>query len=219
MACQSRYTLIFLLGLLAVVPGYGRFAGAEEAKAPDIAGTWVGTLDLGAAKLRLVFDLTKKDGGLAGTLDSPDQGAFGLKIDEVTREKNAVKFTLKMIGGSYAGELAADGKEIKGTWKQGPLSLPLVLKPGEKVGPPKRPQEPKEPLPYHSEEVKFVNKAAGITFAGTLTLPKQGGPFPAVLLDLRLRAAGSQRRAARAQAVPGAGRLSDSPRHRRAAGR
>ena len=45
-----------------------------------------------------------------------------------------------------------------------------------------RPQEPKRPYPYDDREVVYENKESGIQFAGTLTLPRQGGPFPAVLL-------------------------------------
>src|SRR5262249_37713895 len=45
-----------------------------------------------------------------------------------------------------------------------------------------RPQDPKKPYPYREEEVTFENKTAKIKLAGTLTLPKEGGPFPAVLL-------------------------------------
>ncbi len=47
---------------------------------------------------------------------------------------------------------------------------------------PKRPQEPKPPFPYDQEEVLFENNMAGITLAGSLTLPKVGAPFPAVVL-------------------------------------
>ncbi len=42
--------------------------------------------------------------------------------------------------------------------------------------------EPKRPFPYREEEVAFTNPQAGVTLAGTLTLPRRGGPFPAVLL-------------------------------------
>jgi uncharacterized protein len=45
-----------------------------------------------------------------------------------------------------------------------------------------RPQEPKEPLPYHTEEVAIKNTKANITLAGTLTLPSKEGDFPVVIL-------------------------------------
>lgn len=45
------------------------------------------------------------------------------------------------------------------------------------------PQEPRPPFPYAQEEVSYRNpKAAGVELAGTLTEPKNGGPFAAVLL-------------------------------------
>ena len=47
---------------------------------------------------------------------------------------------------------------------------------------PARPQKPKPPYPYYDKEVQYENKADGITISGTLTLPKQGGTFPVVLL-------------------------------------
>lgn len=45
-----------------------------------------------------------------------------------------------------------------------------------------RPQEPKRPYPYLEEEVLFENPSDGVKLAGTLTLPKTQGPFPAVVL-------------------------------------
>lgn len=45
-----------------------------------------------------------------------------------------------------------------------------------------RPQEPKGAVPYYEEEVKYSNLTAGVTLAGTLTLPRSGKPSPAVLL-------------------------------------
>ena len=43
-------------------------------------------------------------------------------------------------------------------------------------------QEPSKPYPYTEEEVGFEHKTAGIPLAGTLTLPRGTGPFPAVVL-------------------------------------
>lgn len=45
-----------------------------------------------------------------------------------------------------------------------------------------RPQEPRKPYPYHSEEVAFQNTQANITLSGTLTLPSTEGNYPAAIL-------------------------------------
>src|SRR5688572_14645254 len=47
---------------------------------------------------------------------------------------------------------------------------------------PTRSQEPRPPLPYRSEDVRYRNASAGIDLAGTLTIPQGSGPFPAVVL-------------------------------------
>ena len=60
-------------------------------------------------------------------------------------------------------------------------ALVLFLNKAMSVGAAK-PQEPALPLPYHVEDVVFTNDKAGITLAGTLTLPAQNGTFPAVIL-------------------------------------
>src|ERR1700736_2809130 len=43
-------------------------------------------------------------------------------------------------------------------------------------------QEPRFPCSYDQEEVIFHNSPANVTLAGTLTLPRSTGPFPAVIL-------------------------------------
>ncbi len=70
---------------------------------------------------------------------------------------------------------------LSGTFVQGSISIPLELKRGETTEV-KRPQNPLAPYQYHSEDVKFENKKAGITLAGTLTYPKVGNNFSAVVL-------------------------------------
>ncbi|HET6863446.1 MAG TPA: hypothetical protein VFH91_10365, partial [Pyrinomonadaceae bacterium] len=54
------------------------FAGNQEQIVqvkPD--GDWKGTLDVAGTRLDLVLHISSKDGVLAATLDSPDQGATG----------------------------------------------------------------------------------------------------------------------------------------------
>jgi len=62
------------------------------------------------------------------------------------------------------------------------MNLDLVLYKVDKVEEVKRPQEPKEPFPYKVEDVKFENTTDNITLAGTLTMPKEGKNFPAVIM-------------------------------------
>lgn len=188
----GRRTLIaagILVGLLTAPKPFAGAADPQEESQTKIEGVWQGTLEVGAIQLRLVAEIQSGDDGKrTGTLDSPDQNAFGLPIDEVTIEERRVVFRLSRLGARFEGTWSADGKTIDGTWKQGPSSLPLVWKPGEKIAPPKRPQEPKPPYPYQEQEVlvtrqsETADNSAEVQLAGTLTLPDGQGPHPAVLL-------------------------------------
>ena len=45
----------------------------KPAKPSDIDGAWMGSLDLGAVQLRVVFHIVNTEDGLIATMDSPDQ--------------------------------------------------------------------------------------------------------------------------------------------------
>lgn len=45
-----------------------------------------------------------------------------------------------------------------------------------------KPQEPKHPYPYQTEKVTIPNNNGDVALSGTLTLPRQQGPFAAVVL-------------------------------------
>jgi dienelactone hydrolase len=156
----------------------------KPAKPSDIDGAWMGTLDMGAAKLRVVFHFINTDNGLMATLDSPDQEAKGIPVTTVTRQGAALKLEVKGIGGLFEGKIGSDLSTIEGTWSQMGSSVPLALKRVKDVSEleRRRPQNPTKPYPYREEEVSFENQAAGITLAATLTAPSGKGPFPAVVL-------------------------------------
>ena len=151
------------------------------ASGQDVAGLWMGTLHVGPAELRLALHVTKAAEGLTATLDSLDQGVNGIPVSSITQQGRAVKFEVKVVKGNFEGTLNESGSEISGTWTQ-TVPLPLVLKRTEKLPEVKRPQEPAKPYPYDAQEVSYENKAAGVKFAGTLTLPRNGAPHVAVLL-------------------------------------
>jgi hypothetical protein len=108
---------------------------AKVAEAPkstpvtkDVQGKWQGALETGAATLHLIVDLENQaDGTGAGTLTSVDQGNNEIPLSQVTQKGRSVEFNVRVIGGSFSGELNEAGTEIKGQWTQGPNNLPLVL--------------------------------------------------------------------------------------------
>jgi pimeloyl-ACP methyl ester carboxylesterase len=177
---------ILLTGLLSACWHTGRAAkarGAETLPHHSIEGFWQGTLDTGAIPLRLVFKIhMKPNGTLTGTLDSIDQGAKDIPISGVSLKGSAVSFEVKVVSGIYEGKLAEGGAQISGEWKQGGASVPLTLTRAGKLPVLRRPQEPKKPYSYLEEQVAYDNKEEHSHMAGTLTLPRSGGPFPAALL-------------------------------------
>lgn len=156
---------------------------SSSSDANDVKGTWSGTLAFSGASLRVVFNLAvDSTGKLSSTMDSPDQGARDIPVDSTTFAGGKLRLVAKGIAGIFDGGLSEDKASIVGTWGQGGVTIPLTLVRSERIAEPERPQNPKPPLPYDEREVSYPNSAAGITLAGTLTLPREKGPFPAVLL-------------------------------------
>jgi len=148
----------------------------------QVVGDWAGTLNAGGVELALVLHITEADSGLAATMDSPDQGAFGIPASSVTVTGDSVTIQFAGIGGAFTGQLSGDNG-LDGTWTQAGQNflLKLVRFEGEQVQT-RRPQEPTEPFPYLAEDVVFPNASADIELAGTLTLPSGPGPYPAAVL-------------------------------------
>ena len=164
--------------LCAILPAC---AWADDKSAKPVAGYWLGTLKAGAIELRLVLHVEKKpDGALTATLDSVDQGVTGLKAESVTFADGTL--TVKMRDSSYTGTLQPDGDTIKGNLEQLKVQVPLDLK--RQAGPfmLNRPQTPKKPYPYDSEDLTFPSRAKDVTLAATFTRPTGDGPFAAVAL-------------------------------------
>ena len=159
-------------------------APAKPAAASTIDGTWLGNLDTGAIKLRVVFKILSTAEGLSAQLQSPDQSPAWLPATSVTRHGSAITITLKELGVVFEGKIGDDFNSIDGTFTQMGNPLPLSLKrikdQAELEVP--RPQNPVKPYPYREQDVTYINKAAGDTLAATITVPPGKGPFPAVLL-------------------------------------
>ena len=145
---------------------------AQTFYAQEIIGPWQGELDIQGMKLPLILHVNKDGENLKSTLDSPKQGAKDLAVSKTEFVNNELKFEATNLGVSYKGTLK-DGK-IEGTFSQGGMQLPLtfVKSTGENKTVFNRPQTPKEPFDYKTEEVTFVNPIDKNTLAGTISIPK-----------------------------------------------
>ena len=156
-------------------------AHAQEAPRPSLSGDWSGEV----ATLELTFHLKDPASGpRTATLDIVDQNVAGLIVDFRAPGDSVYLRLSKPITARFAGRRSADGRQLSGEWQQGLRAFPLTLTragAGAATGP-KRPQQPHAPFPYQSADVSFRNEKAGITLAGTYTVPADMGPFPAVVL-------------------------------------
>jgi uncharacterized protein len=51
------------------------------------------------------------------------------------------------------------------------------------ASPVRRPQEPQRPFPYDERDVRFAGYSSTVQLSGTLTVPRGGGPHPAMLIS------------------------------------
>ncbi len=147
----------------------------------DISGDWFGVLNIQGIKLRIVFHIEKRGEGYKTKMDSPDQNAYGIPVTKTKFKDSKLILIVSEAGIRFNGKLE-NNNIIKGILRQSGLNLPLKLirKMGSKPEL-KRPQEPKNPYPYYSEDIKFKNVKDDIILAGTLTLPRKTEKFPAVI--------------------------------------
>ena len=151
------------------------------------AGTWTGSL-ITLDTLRMVLHVSLSlDGNYKASIDCPAQNMFGLNCDKVEARNNGkdtlLIFSIDKLKVSYTGKIIND-TTLAGDFTQG-ATIPLVFYKTfspQVVKAIRRPQTPKPPFPYRSEEVVYRSPDQLMQFGGTITIPQGRGPFPAVLL-------------------------------------
>lgn len=95
---------------------------------PAIEGDWLGTLNIQSTSLRMVFHISRtSDGASIASLDSPDQGAYGLAIDSVIVEGRNIRLPSSLLRGEFSGTIQPDYTTIEGTWSQSGTTVPIQL--------------------------------------------------------------------------------------------
>lgn len=146
----------------------------------NVTGHWEGIIKLPGVDLQILLDFDRSsEGDWTGTVDIPMQGAKGVALTDIVINGDRVDFAISGVPGNPLFKGRATGKQIEGEFSQNGQTFPFAIG-REPLARPKRPQEPKAPFPYKTEEVTYKN--GDVTFAGTLTAPEGPGPFPAAML-------------------------------------
>ncbi|MBO4670700.1 MAG: alpha/beta fold hydrolase [Bacteroidales bacterium] len=157
--------IIRLLTFAAFATTFFACSGTQTQSAipEDLKGTWSGIID--GLGLSIVMHLQD-----SCTLDSPDQGAYGLKANASMKGDNTLRVKFLDMPGSFTGSIQGDS--LVGTFSQMTLKKRLALGRGEIVR--NRPQTPEPPFPYDTDEVSFEHD--GIVLGGTLATPHNCNP-------------------------------------------
>ncbi len=134
---KSRVSLLALLALgcgllhgkdLKAQSHAGTPQSAPKPRAQSLEGVWTGSLQAGDNVLHFVLHIsTNEYGSLAATLDSLDQGVYGIEAESLAFTASTLKFDILSVNASYQGEISADRHTIEGAWSQGGATLPMMF--------------------------------------------------------------------------------------------
>src|SRR6478752_6902880 len=134
-----------------------------------IEGTWNGVIDLNGTPVPIVLHLAVRDSKLCATADFPKHYRSGIDLLDVSFAERTLRFATRNMG-VFTGAVSGDGAQIAGAFSNKDQRYPLVLGTGDiQREEQARPQTPKPPFGYDSEEV-CVDRA-GCRLAGTFTIP------------------------------------------------
>ena len=162
------------------------FKAVKKPPAESPTEIWAGEINTGVQKLTLRFKLFDEKSPHPVIMDSVTQRVGGFTGTVKTAGGKNI-FAIPALRGKLTVKLSEDKKRMKGTWNQG-IDFPIELKKitaaeaKKELAPSKRPQTPKAPFPYESEEVEIENKSAKLTLAATLTMPITDEKSPCVIL-------------------------------------
>jgi pimeloyl-ACP methyl ester carboxylesterase len=147
---------------------------------------WAGILNAGGQKIELRLHLMQNaDKTYTSNWDVPAQKAIGITSSKTTFENGVLNIEVKMIGASYVGTMNVAGDKIEGTWGQSGMNFPLNMEPikeGAAVAVIIKPQTPKPPFTYTSEDFVYHSANTNLDYGATITFPNDNKKHSLVIL-------------------------------------
>ena len=93
--------------------------------AQDITGDWYGMINEESLEIRINMHIQQDQNKLIITLDSPDQGAYGLAVDKAAFRDGILSYLMYSPDLSFKGQVSSDFNQIIGNLLQYGLTLPV----------------------------------------------------------------------------------------------
>ncbi|MFA9211840.1 MAG: alpha/beta hydrolase family protein [Moraxellaceae bacterium] len=133
----------------------------------------------------MLLDLTVKSGGKEVAISNPEmEVAPQIPGGNVVFKKNKLSFNVAFIGLEFKGTFFPKGDSIVGVMNQSGITWDVkFFRTIQKKNKVNRPQTPKEPFPYETQEVSFQNPKDNVQIFGTFTYPiNKNSNYPIVFL-------------------------------------
>ena len=178
----SRLFSVFIitLSLIGSAQAARPAATISDVVAPPLDGLWKGQLKVPGGQLEVIFRFIKLTGGqYFSTLDVPLQKVSRMTV-KTEVNGDTVRLFAEEANSRFVGTVAADGKQMTGTWQSPGFQVPMVLT--FSPLPAMNAKNVRLTPPYREEEATFSNLVINARLGGMLTIPAGPGPFPAVVL-------------------------------------
>lgn len=170
---RSQLARVFAVACALVVASSVVWAAPQK-----LSGPWSGSIVIPGSPLTITVRFTETEESISGTIDIPQQSVAGLALADVSLDGERLRFKISQVPGDPLFDGSWQGDVIAGNFTQNGQAFPFELKRGEPKKK-RRPQDPKPPFSYLSEEVTIKN--IGATLAGTLLKPANAEKPPVVV--------------------------------------
>jgi hypothetical protein len=141
----------------------------------SLKGIWEGGITVPGGQLKIIFKIDENNQNYTGTIDIPQQGAIGLKLDPIQQIEDSVSlsFSVGQVTGLFTGKFNSETK-ISGNYSQGGPSTPFSVE---------RTASNTTPAEKPKNETDLLIKNGEIVIGGTLTVPENEIKAPLLILS------------------------------------
>ncbi|MDB5269901.1 MAG: hypothetical protein JWP58_2941 [Hymenobacter sp.] len=153
---------------------------------PGLTGIWKGPLSIPGGTLPVQISIIQPGTNkLTATLDLPAKRLNKVPASLTLRGDTLIFYAATVDCRFVCTQAGEAGQELRGTWSQPGLRVPLVLQRAVSSATSTMSVEKTvavKATTYHIEAVNLTSQPGNVALAGTLSIPDGAGPFPAAVL-------------------------------------